>query len=252
MTASGPRRLLAVDVGNSRVHLARFEDDRLVARVDTPARAEVLPETCTRLLPEVTAIVVASVNPPAAERVCAWLRTRAHLIPRELRGGDVPLRNLSEEPARVGIDRLLNAYGAWRLAGGGCVVASLGSAITVDAVNRAGEFLGGAILPGLTLGLTALHEHCAQLPPLTPETPTRALGRNTREAMQAGVVLGAVGAIRHLCERIRAEAGEPLAGYLTGGDADCVSTLWPEGGRVMPDLTLTALRMCAVALHVHP
>lgn len=243
--------ILAVDVGNTRIHLARCEGGRILERLDLPARAwesgddPVGAGELDRLLEGARRALVASVNPPVSAAVAAWLRLRAGLPVAELAGADVPLVNRTQEPGRVGIDRLLHGFGAWRLARQGCVIAALGSAITVDAVSARGEFLGGAILPGLSTGLWALNARCAQLPALAPEAPPAAIGRSTREAMLSGVVLGAAGAIRDLAARMRSESGEDLRGFLTGGDAAMVEPLLAGFGEVVPDLALRAIALVA-------
>jgi len=239
--------ILAVDVGNSRVHLGRFDGNHLAARADVPAHGSgdlLGPADRDRLLPGIDRVLVASVNPPVAAWTAEWFRLEGLQVD-ELRGARIPLANRTREPERVGIDRLLNAFGARRIAGGACVVVSLGSAITVDAVTAAGEFLGGAILPGVTTALWALHERCARLPLEAPAPPPAAIGRTTREAILSGVVLGTAGSIRLLAARMREEAGEEFRGFLTGGDARLVAPFLPEFGEPVPDLTLQAIRWIA-------
>ncbi len=246
--------ILAIDVGNSRVHLARFEGTRRVDRVDIPATSGPPVETwlpaaeTARLVSGVRSVWIASVNPPVSDALEDWLRRQSGLEPVRLggsRGRPVPLVNRTADPAGVGIDRLLNAYGAWRRTGRGCVVIACGSAVTVDVVTAAGEFLGGAILPGLRTALDALHARCAQLPALALETPPAAVGRTTREAMLSGIVYGAAGAIRHLAERMQRESVAPLAVVITGGDAPFLAPFLAGWGDPAPDLTLEAIRDCA-------
>jgi type III pantothenate kinase len=135
---------------------------------------------------------------------------------------DPGLEIACREPASVGRDRLFAARGAWQLLHSSCLVLDAGTALTVDALRASdGErpvFLGGAIAPGPRLLARALSSGTARLPEVDPRPLPRALGRDTREALEAGVALGFLGAARELAARIAAEAGlgaAPLV--LTGG-----------------------------------
>lgn len=136
------------------------------------------------------------------------------------------VRNRTRTPETVGADRLAQASAAWRRARGACSVVSLGTAVTVDAVDADGDFLGGLIAPGLRLMARALHEHTALLPEVEPVRKRSPLGRDTREALQAGISFAVLGLLR---EALRGRPG-PVFG--TGGDAalfrDCFDRLVPD------------------------
>src|SRR5262245_315507 len=175
--------LAALDQGNTRLHAALF--------APTPAGV-VLVESrdepdLRRWRAPVAEAVYASVRPErdrALERVvkAAW-----GVAPRRM-GRDFPaaIRNRTRRPKQTGADRLANAVAAWRRCRAACVVVDLGTAITVDIVNGKGEFVGGAIAPGLAAMARALHDRTSRLP-LVPPRPRADLGRDTRGAIEAGL-----------------------------------------------------------------
>lgn len=148
-----------------------------------------------------------------------------------LLGRDFPplVKNATRQPAKVGADRLAQASAAWRRAGGACAVVSMGTAITIDVVDARGSFVGGLIAPGLQLMARALHEHTALLPEVAPVRRRSPLGRDTREALQAGISFAASGLIREACRGVKG----PLFG--TGGDAPLFRDLFDV---VVPGLAL--------------
>jgi type III pantothenate kinase len=148
-----------------------------------------------------------------------------------LLGCDFPplVRNRTRRPERVGADRLAQASAAWRRAGGACVVASLGTAITVDVVDARGAFLGGLIAPGLRLMARALHRETALLPEVEPARVRSPLGRDTESAVRAGLSTAVEGLLR---QALRGRKG-PVFG--TGGDAPLFRDLFDA---VVPGLAL--------------
>jgi type III pantothenate kinase len=119
--------------------------------------------------------------------------------------GTIPIEVRVPHPARVGNDRLLGTWGARLHHGAPLIVVDLGTATTVDALDREGRFVGGAILPGLSLALASLARGTAQLPEVRLSMPAQAIGTDTASAIRSGVVLGGLGAIRELVERFAAE-----------------------------------------------
>src|SRR5215213_1329987 len=210
--------LLAVDIGNSNVTIGLFRNGALVAtrRAATPARAtadeiEVLLESLLRLddaaFADVSGIALASVVPAltsALERV-AERRERPLLVAG---AGTVPLPIRVERPGEVGADRLVNALAAGRLYGTPAVVVDFGTATTFDCVAADGAYVGGAIAPGLELGLEALAARTAKLPRIELRTPDRAIGRDTVAAMQSGAVFGYQALAAGLLARIRRELAD--------------------------------------------
>ena len=142
-------------------------------------------------------------------------------------------------------DRLLNAAAAFDVLKQACVVVDAGTALTVDFVDGAGTFHGGAISPGGQLMLDSLHQRTALLPEVKFAKPDEAVGHNTTEAMLAGAFHGLRGTVRELVELFAEHAGTFPMVIATGGDAPLLFADYPLIDRVVPDLTLMGL---AVAL----
>ena len=226
--------LLAIDVGNSNVTIGSFRNGSLAAvrRAATPASAttdevEVLLEDLLRLddaaFADVSAIACASVVPAvtATLEAVAARRERPLLIAT---AGTVPIPVRVDRPAEVGADRLVNALAVARLYGTPAVVVDLGTATTFDCVATDGAFVGGAIAPGLEVGLEALASRTAKLPRVEVRAPDRAIGRDTVAAIQSGAILGYQALVSGLLGRIRRELAdvgdvspEDVHVVLTGG-----------------------------------
>jgi type III pantothenate kinase len=148
-----------------------------------------------------------------------------------LLGRDFPplVKNRARHPETVGADRLAQASAAWARVGRACVVVAMGTAITIDAVNARGEFIGGLIAPGLRLMSRSLHDHTALLPEVEPARMTSPLGRHTKDAIRAGISFAAEGLIRTALSHYK---GRVIG---TGGDAALFRDLFDQ---VLPDLAL--------------
>ena len=251
--------LLAVDIGNTNLTIGLVRDGALLATRRAAVRegatvdeVELLLDGLLGLdearLSEITAICLASVVPAlgqAVEEIAARRRVRILVAS----AGTVPIPVRTERPADVGADRLVNALAALRLYGAPAVVVDFGTATTFDVVSADGAYVGGAIAPGLELGLDALGERTAKLPRVPLKAPDRAIGRDTVSAIQAGAVLGHQAMTAGLLARIRTElaattgiAPRDVKAILTGGlsQAPWISGL--EGiDAVDPDLTLRGL-----------
>lgn len=201
-------------------------------------------------LADVSAVAVASVVPPVTGTIEA-LAARRGLPLLVAAAGTVPMPIRVERPADVGADRLVSAYAAARRFGTPAVVVDLGTATTWDCVGHDGAFVGGAIAPGLGLGLDALAARTARLPRIEPVLPERAIGRDTTSAIRSGAVLGYRGLVTTLLGAIRTEladaAGiEPAAVHvvLTGGLSSTDLARSIEGVEAIePDLVLAGLAL---------
>ena len=224
--------LLAVDVGNSNVTIGSFRNGSLVAvrRAATPRggtadELELLVEGLLRLddtaFADVSAVVAASVVPAvsAALEAVTARRDRPLLLAS---AGTIPLPIRVDRPGEVGPDRLVNALAVARLYGTPAVVVDLGTATTFDCVAGDGAFVGGAIAPGIELGLEALASRTAKLPRVELRTPDRAIGRDTTAAIQSGAVLGYQDLVAGLLSRIRRELAD--AGDVAASDVHVVLT----------------------------
>ena len=244
--------LLALDIGNTNVTAGLFRAGALLAtrRAPTDDRAtadafELLLEGLLRLdgigLADLDAMALASVVPALSDAI--------ESIAARHGAGTVPLAVRVDRPGDVGADRLVNALAAARLHGTPAVVVDLGTATTFDCVASDGAYVGGAIAPGLALGIEALAARTAKLPRVELRAPDRAIGRDTVTAIQSGTVLGYQALTAGLLERIRRELADAngirpvdVHAILTGGLS---AAPWVRGldgiDAIDPDLTLKGL-----------
>jgi len=251
--------LLVVDIGNTNVTLGLVRAGVLVAsrRATTHARAtadelEHLLDAMLRLddgaIPDVSAIAAASVV-PALTAALDTVAERRNLPLVVASAGTVPIAIRVERPGEVGADRLVNALAAARLYGTPAVVVDFGTATTFDCVGADGAYVGGAIAPGIELGLEALASRTAKLPWVELRPPDRAIGRDTVSAMQSGTVFGYQALASGLLARIRRELADQSGSnahevhtILTGGLAAAPWARDVEGvDAIDPDLTLKGL-----------
>jgi type III pantothenate kinase len=251
--------LLALDIGNTNITLGLFRAGALLAtrRAATAARATPdefelalagLLQLDGIILADVDSIVLASVVPSlsAAIETIAERHDRPLLIAS---AGTVPLAVRVDRPDDVGADRLVNALAAARLYGTPAVVADFGTATTFDCVAADGAYVGGAIAPGLELGLEALTARTAKLPRIELRAPDRAIARDTVSAMQSGTVLGYQALASGLIERVRGELAESSGvlprGVKTIATGGLSRAAWIRGVRgidtIDPELTLKGL-----------
>jgi type III pantothenate kinase len=251
--------LLAIDIGNTNITVGLLRNGALVAtrRAATVPRAtadeiEVLLDGLLRLddgsFGDVSAIACASVVPALTAHIESIAERRERPLTLAL-AGTVPLAVRTERPGEVGADRLVNALAAGRLYGMPAVVVDFGTATTFDCVAADGAYVGGAIAPGLELGLEALAARTARLPRIELRAPDRAIGRDTVSAMQAGTVFGYQSLVAGLLGRIRREladgagvAPSDVKAILTGGLSAAPWAADLDGiDAIDPDLTLKGL-----------
>jgi len=149
---------------------------------------------------------------------------------------------LYDNPKEVGADRIANGVGAYDLYGGPCVVVDLGTATTFDAISEAGEYLGGAIAPGVAISLEALFQHAAALRRVELVPPRAAIGRSTSESIQSGALFGFAAQVDGMTRRFLAELG-PSTVVATGGLSTIVAPHAETIDHVEPWLTLHGLRV---------
>lgn len=248
--------LIALDVGNTNITLGRLHGQAVLSsrRAATRAQAtadelELLLEGLLALdggnLAEVGEIVAASVVPAVTatiSEICHRREIRLSLADATT----VPLATRVDRPTEVGADRLVNALAAVRLHGAPAIVVDFGTATNFDVVDGSGAYVGGALAPGLELGLEALAARTAKLPRVELARPAKAIGSNTVSAMQSGAVIGYVGLVRELLAAIRAELAAggdpPPTVILTGGlSAAAWAREIPGVDIIDPDLTLRGL-----------
>ncbi len=251
--------LLALDIGNTNITIGLFRAGALLATrrastnpLATTDEVELLLDGLLRLdglaFADLEAVALASVVPALSTAVesLAARRDRPLLLANT---GTIPLAVRVDRPGEVGADRLVNALAAARLHGTPAIVVDCGTATTFDCVAADGAYVGGAIAPGLALGLEALAVQTATLPRIELRTPDRAIGRDTVSAMQAGTVLGYQALVAGLLARVRTELADAndvapaeVHTILTGGLSAAPWARALEGiDAIDPDLTLKGL-----------
>ena len=248
--------MLVVDVGNSRAQVGRVLEGILeeTASLDNADPAGIVDRILTwwTTLPEDSprAVLMASVNDSLADRLASMLNDQ---LPEEIyRVGDdlpVPIAEDLDPETITGVDRLLNAAAAFNTVKQACVVVDAGTAITIDFIDGAGTFHGGAIAPGASMQLRALHEFTEALPEIEFRSPGKGeYGKSTSEAMLHGVYHGIRGLARRLVEQYAEAYGAFPMVIVTGGDAELLFGEDELVDRIVPHLTL--LGIVATARHV--
>jgi len=247
--------LLAIDVGNTNTVLGAFEGQALRQhwRIETShsRTADEYGVLLRQLFAvagldarAVDAVVVSSVVPPLAFTLRRMSERYFGVAPLFIGPGvktGMPI--LYEDPREVGADRIVNAVAAWHRYACGLIVVDFGTATTFDAVSQKGEYLGGAICPGIGISMEALFRHASRLPEVEFVRPPHVVGKNTIASMQSGLVYGYVGLVDGICERMAAELGFPPKVVATGGLATLISGVSRSITEVDEHLTLDGLRL---------
>jgi type III pantothenate kinase len=233
--------MLAIDVGNSSTTFGLFNGTDLVKvwRVETVKLGTRYRVPGGRSIKEV---IVASVVPKANKAL-----KRRFPKARFVNYHDVGIKIKLKKPAEVGIDRLVNALAAIKLYGAPAIIVDFGTATTFDVVSAKGEYLGGAIAPGIMLSRDILHERTAKLPRIEIKAPRRVVGRSTVEAMQSGLVFGYVAMVEGMVKRILSKVRGPrskVAIIATGGLARLICKQTGVIDIIDDNLTLYGLRLC--------
>lgn len=233
--------LLAVDVGNTNTVFGLFDlaSERLVASWRAATRRDRMPDEWYAILAplfaaaghqpgEVTAVIISSVVPSLTTWLTKMSRDRLGVEPIVV-GGDLPLglRIRTETPREVGADRLVNAVAAFDRYGGPAIVVDFGTATTFDVISDEGDYLGGAIAPGLVISLEALTSRAAKLFAVELKLPEKVIGTNTVTMMQSGLVLGYLAMLEGMILRIRGELGTDAAVIATGGYSEIFAAASP-------------------------
>ena len=239
--------LLAIDIGNTCIDIGLLAGDDPVFHHKYPA---VSPDDADlqRLLASLAAppagAVIGSV---VAELGAAYAETCRGLssgpVLQAHSAWDWGLHIDYDEPARIGVDRLAAAASAHRTtpAGRAALVVDAGTALTVDAISAEGTFLGGAIAPGLRLGLNALSAGTSFLPQVELAAKTPLLGKNTADGLRSGALHGSAALVEGLCTHMAAALDSPVAIFLTGGDAPLLQPHIAAVHTCDPDLVLRGL-----------
>ncbi len=193
---------------------------------------------------KVDKVAMCSVVPPLTPIFEELFQRYFRISPLIVRAGvKTGVRIRMENPAEVGADRIVAAAAAHHLYGGPIIIADIGTAATFDTVSREGDYLGGAIAPGIGIAAEALFMRTAQLRRVELVRPKHAIGTSTVTAIQSGLVFGYVGLVEGIIARIQEEMGEKAKVVATGGAGEFIAKETPVIDIVNPDLTLIGLRL---------
>jgi len=191
----------------------------------------------------IKAVVISSVVPPLNPVLEEMSRRYFQVQPLEVGPGvKTGIALKYENPREVGADRVVNAVAAYERYGGPVIVVDFGTATTFCAISRHGEYLGGAIAPGIGISSEALFQRAAKLPRIELVKPKSVIGRNTVASMQAGIVYGFIGQVDGIVERMKAELGPDSKVVATGGFAELIAAESRTIDVVDQLLTLEGLR----------
>lgn len=253
--------LLAFDIGNSNIVVGLFENNkltqqwRLISDVKKSANdyaVDIIECFLTQKVDclKVDGVVIASVVPTLTGIINSAIKkflsdeitNKAFIISdnKNRLNIDIKINNKKE----IGDDRLINAIAAYKKFGGNLIIVDLGTATTFDVVGASGEYLGGAIAPGINLSLKALHDMTAQLPRISVKKQQNVIGKNTVEAMNSGIYFGYISLLEGMIEKIENELGCKTTRIITGGLAEIFKDALKNSiDNHEPDLTLEGLNM---------
>lgn len=242
--------ILLFDTGNTNTHLGLANARRIIKQANVPTEAWLNGGVKDLLLKfagrnEIKGAALCSVVPKTTPLVLKavwqlWKVDALELTPKTLRGVGIDY----PQPKTIGPDRLANAVAARHHFGAPSVVVDFGTAVTFDVVNRAGNYAGGIIAPGLAAMTDYLHEKTALLPRINIREVNSAIGKSTEHAMLIGAVHGYRGLIHGLLLELKRELkAQRLPVIATGGYAKLIAAKLPEISAVRPDLTLEGLRL---------
>ena len=251
--------LLAIDVGNTNIVLGVFDGDALVHSWRLQTLRERTSDELGLLFEglfehhqiderAIDGVVLASVVPPLTGTLCAMCESDFGLKALTVEpASNTGMPILYENPAEVGADRIVNSIAAYEQFGRGSgrplIVLDFGTATTLDAVTAKGEYLGGAICPGVQISADALVQRAARLLRIDVRKPSRVVGRTTVGAMESWLFWGYVGMVEGLIRRMGDELGGHAICVATGGLAPVIAPETSLIQHVDPDLTLRGLRM---------
>ena len=247
--------LLAIDIGNTNITLGLYDGAQLGARWRLATAHERMPdEYGLQLLgllahagispTQLTGICLASVVPPLTSTMVELCKSYLHQTPLVVDAGTkTDVNILYNPPQAVGADRIVNVVAVKQLYHTPASVIDFGTATTFDAINKNGDYLGGAIAPGIYIGAEGLFRRTAKLPRVDIQRPPNVIGRNTNHAIQSGLLFGYVAMVEGMVTRFRAELGANMLVLATGGLAGVIAQETDVIDAVAPWLTLDGLRL---------
>jgi type III pantothenate kinase len=247
--------ILVVDVGNTNIVLGIFEGKKLIKswRISTNKdktvdeygiQIRVLFHFSNIKHENIEAVVISSVVPPVMPVLETMTIKYFGMKPLIVGPGVKTAMTIKyDNPKEVGADRIVNAIAAYEMYGGPLIVVDFGTATTFDAISKEGEYLGGAIAPGIGISTEALYTRAAKLPRIELVKPKAVIGKNTVTSMQSGIIFGFAGQTEGIITRMKKEIGGKVYVIATGGLAELISKESGSIDKINPNLTLEGLRI---------
>lgn len=246
--------LLAIDIGNTNVVLGVFDKERLIESWRVGTNTQITPDEYAMIFKDlfgfaelefkqISGIIISAVVPPLlpvmTEMSGKYFRIEPMVVTYELKTG-ITIRY--DNPKEIGADRIVNAAAAYKFYGGPVIIVDFGTATTFCAVTGNGEYLGGAICPGVKISAEALFQRASKLPRVELTKPTKVIGTDTIGAMRAGIIYGYAGLVDGIVERMKNELSPMAKVVATGGLAEVISPETKSIQEIRPHLTLEGLR----------
>jgi type III pantothenate kinase len=244
--------LLAVDIGNTNTVLGVFDKDKLKDFFRLSTKHSLTVDDCGLLINQlikerkkgIKGIIICSVVPYLTsvyqEMSQKYLQIEPVIVNTQLPLG---IKVLYNDPSQVGADRLTNAVAAYQIYGGPAIVVDLGTATTFDVVSKNGEYLGGAIAPGLEGSISILVQKAAQLSKIKVKKPKNIIGKSTEESLRSGIFYGTLGQIDTIVKRIKKKLAGNVKVIATGGLASLIASESETIKKIDPGLTLKGLNI---------
>jgi type III pantothenate kinase len=245
--------LLAIDIGNTNVVLGVFDKEKLVENWRVGTNTQITPDEYAMIFKDlfgfaglefhqIKGVIISTVVPPLLpvmiEMSRKYFKIEPLVVTHETKTG---ITIKYDNPKEVGADRIVNAAAAYKRYGGPLIIVDFGTATTFCAVSKNGEYLGGAISPGVKISAEALFQRASKLPRVELAKPARVIGSDTVSAMQAGIIFGYAGLVDGIVERMKRELAADARVVATGGLAELVSQETKTIQEVKPHLTLEGL-----------
>lgn len=247
--------LLAIDIGNTNVVLGVFDKEKLVENWRVGTNTQITPDEYAMIFKDlfgfvglefkqITGVIISTVVPPLlpvmTEMSHKYFRLEPMVVTHEIKTG---IKMRYDNPKEVGADRIVNAAAAYKLYGGPIIIVDFGTATTFCAVTKSGEYLGGAIAPGVKISAEALFQRASKLPRVELAKPPKVIGADTISSMQSGIIYGYAGLVDGIVERMKKELSMEAKVVATGGLAELVSPETKTIQEIKPHLTLEGLRL---------
>jgi len=240
--------ILAVDIGNTNIHNGIFREHRLIGSFSIPTYSKEIKKIYSDRLKayvgRLNGVIIASVVPSVLERVEKIFKSildgKILVVGKDI---DAGVKNCYKNPKQVGSDRLVNARAAYEIYGGPNIIVDFGTAVTIDIINRHKEYLGGLIVPGVELSVSALSERAALLPKINLTRPKAIIGRDTVESMKSGAIYGFSSLCDGVVDKIKRRYKTRFFVVGTGGMSRLIGPYCRTIDTIDPFLTLKGLEI---------